>query len=61
MQHVEDLNRVAAIAFHGRADIYGRFNKDILLRARRSRSGKAEPVPEPPPAPSPNPAPPKPA
>lgn len=56
LQHIEDVNRVAAIAFYGRADLYGRFNKDILLRARRSRSGKADPVPEPPPAPSPNPA-----
>ena len=59
--HGNDQNRVAAIAFPGRADIYGRFNKDLLLRARRCRSGKADPVPEPPPAPSPNPAPLKPA
>jgi len=42
---VEDLNRVAAIAFHGRADVIGRFNKDLLLRARRSKSGRAEPEP----------------
>ncbi|HEY3450742.1 MAG TPA: hypothetical protein VGK67_30575 [Myxococcales bacterium] len=42
---VEDLNRVGAIAFHGRADVIGRFNKDLLLRARRSKTGKAEPEP----------------
>lgn len=39
---VEDLNRVGAIAFHGRADVIGRFNKDLLLKARRSKSGRAE-------------------
>jgi len=43
LQRVEDLNRVAAIAFHGKADLIGCFNKDLLLKARRSKTGKAEP------------------
>ncbi|MGC4115811.1 MAG: hypothetical protein QM765_14675 [Myxococcales bacterium] len=42
LQQIEDLNRIAAIAFHGRAEVIGRFNKDLLLKARRSKTGKAE-------------------
>lgn len=34
---IEDINRVGRIAFMGQAEIAGKFNKDILLRARRNR------------------------
>ncbi len=47
LQLVEDMNRIAKLAYYGQAQVIGRFNKDILLRARRSRSGKAEPAPAP--------------
>ncbi len=50
LETIEDLNRVGAIAFFGRADVSARFNKDLLLRARRSKTGTAEPTPEPAPA-----------
>lgn len=44
LEAVEDLNRVARIAFDGRAELAGRFNKDILLRSRRTRSQKPAPA-----------------
>jgi len=44
LEAVEDLNRVARIAFDGQAEMAGRFNKDILLRSRRTRSKKAAPA-----------------
>lgn len=50
LQNIEDMNRVARLAFYGRAEVIGRFNKDILLRARRSKTGKADPTPTPTPA-----------
>jgi hypothetical protein len=50
LQLIEDLNRIGRVAFHGQAEIAARFNKDILLRARRSKTGKAEPAPAPGPA-----------
>ena len=40
LEMIEDLNRIGRVAFYGRAEIAGKFNKDILLRARRPR-GKA--------------------
>jgi hypothetical protein len=45
LEMIEDLNRAGRIAFEGQAETVGKFNKDILLRARRQRSqGKAEPA-----------------
>ena len=37
MQMIQDLNRVARIAFDGRADVIAQFNKDLLNRARKQR------------------------
>lgn len=37
LEMIEDLNRIAKIAFDGRAEIASKFNKDILLRARKSQ------------------------
>jgi hypothetical protein len=52
LQLIEDLNRCAKVAFYGKAETVAKFNKDILLRARRSRP-KAAPTP---PTPSPTPS-----
>lgn len=41
LEMVEDLNRAGRIAFEGQAETVGKFNKDILLRARRDRASKA--------------------
>jgi hypothetical protein len=38
LERIEDLNRAGRIAFEGQAETVGKFNKDILLRARRERS-----------------------
>lgn len=46
LELLEDLHRVAAIAFHGRSELAARFNDDLLVRARRSRSGRVEGEPE---------------
>jgi hypothetical protein len=46
---VERMNRVGQIAFDGQATIAAKFNKDILLRARRERK-KAPVAPAPAPA-----------
>lgn len=35
---VEKMNRIARIAFKGQAEIVGRFNKDLILRARQARA-----------------------
>ena len=35
LQRIEDLNRAGRIAFEGQAETVGKFNKDVLLRARR--------------------------
>jgi hypothetical protein len=41
LEMIEDLNRAGRIAFEGQAETVGKFNKDLLLRARRQRgSGK---------------------
>jgi hypothetical protein len=43
LEMIEDLNRAGRIAFEGQAETVGKFNKDLLLRARRSRgSAKSE-------------------
>ncbi|MGI5861504.1 MAG: hypothetical protein ACOX6T_05535 [Myxococcales bacterium] len=45
LELIDDMNRVGRVAFMDNAEIAGRFNKDILLRARRAHrrgdSGKA--------------------
>lgn len=43
---IEKLNRLAKLAFKGQAEIIGRFNKDLILRARRARK-PSETEPEP--------------
>lgn len=52
LELVEDLNRAARNAFDGNATLAALFNKDILLRARRSAP---TPIPEPPPPAPPSP------
>jgi hypothetical protein len=37
LEMIEDLNRAGRIAFEGQAETVGKFNKDLLLRARRQR------------------------
>jgi hypothetical protein len=37
-QQIEDLNRAARSAFYKQLEIGGKFNKDILLRARKTRA-----------------------
>jgi len=39
LEDIEDVNRLGRVAFDGDAVRAAKFNKDILLRARRSRSG----------------------
>lgn len=41
LERIEDLNRAGKIAFEGQAETVGKFNKDILLRARRPRPASA--------------------
>ena len=41
LERIEDLNRAGRIAFEGQAETVGKFNKDILLRARREASQAA--------------------
>lgn len=43
LQLVEDVNRIAKNAYAGQAEVVGKFNKDLLLRARRERAKKDEP------------------
>lgn len=38
LEGIEDLNRAGRIAFEGQAEVVGKFNKDLLLRARRDRA-----------------------
>ncbi len=38
LEMIEDLNRAGRIAFEGQAETVGKFNKDVVLRARRQRS-----------------------
>jgi hypothetical protein len=42
LEGIEDLNRAAKSAFDGQAEVAAKFNKDILLRARKARAKKAE-------------------
>jgi hypothetical protein len=46
VEQIEDLNRAGKSAFDGDAATRGKFNKDILLRARKQRAKKAEEAPE---------------
>lgn len=46
LQLIEDLNRIAKNAFDGEAAIIGRFNKDLLVRARRAPKPPVTPAPE---------------
>jgi hypothetical protein len=39
LEMIEDLDRVAEIAFEGQAAVLGQFNLDILWQARRARRG----------------------
>jgi hypothetical protein len=45
LEEIEDLNRAGKIAFDGDAAMRGKFNKDILLRARKGRAKKAAAAP----------------
>jgi len=40
LEQIEDLNRAGKSAFDGDAATRGKFNKDILLRARKERAQK---------------------
>lgn len=51
LEAVEDLNRAGKSAFDGQPEIAGKFNKDILLRARSSRPKKDKPAGDGKPAP----------
>lgn len=44
VEQIEDLNRAGKSAFDGDAATRAKFNKDILLRARKQRAKKAEEV-----------------
>lgn len=46
LEMIEDLNRAGRIAFEGQAETVGKFNKDILLRARRERAARRANSPE---------------
>lgn len=46
LQLIEDMNRVARIAFDGNAAALGKFNKDILLRARKKQAAGEPELPE---------------
>jgi hypothetical protein len=43
LEAIEDLNRLAKNAFAGQAEIIGKFNKDLLLRARKERKKVEDP------------------
>jgi len=45
LEQIEDLNRAAKSAFDGQAEIVAKFNKDILLRARKTRAKKKQEAP----------------
>ncbi len=46
LEQIEDLNRAGKIASDGDAATRGKFNKDILLRARKAQVKKAEDAPK---------------
>ena len=37
LNRIEEMNRVARIAFYDQNEIAGQFNKDVLRRGRKSR------------------------
>ena len=41
LDEIETVNRIAKIAFDGNAEIIGQFNKDLTLRARRTKKSAA--------------------
>jgi hypothetical protein len=43
LESIERINRVARLAFDGRADVIARYNKDILLRARQASAQQPAP------------------
>lgn len=43
LEAIEDLNRAGRTAFEGQAEVAAKFNKDILLRARKAAGGGEEP------------------
>lgn len=45
LEQIEDLNRAAKSAFDGQAAIVAKFNKDVLLRARKTRAKKNPEIP----------------
>lgn len=49
LEHIEDLNAIAKVAFHDEPEIRGKFNKDILNRGRSPKKGSkpTEPSPTP--------------
>jgi hypothetical protein len=40
LEMIEDVNRFGRVAFMGRAEMIGKFNKDLLLKARRSSKSR---------------------
>ena len=50
LEHIEDLNAIARVAFHDEPEIRGKFSKDILNRGRDGK--KSGPPPTPTPTPS---------
>lgn len=50
LEQIEDLNRAGKSAFDGDAAIRGKFNKDILLRARKEEPKKKPTTPSPAPS-----------
>ncbi len=40
IEMIEDVNRIGRVAFRGRLEIVSKFNKEILLRARRGGRGR---------------------
>ena len=57
LEQIEDFNRIGRVVFRGRAEIAAKFNKDILLRARRGAKkakseGEKRTAPKPQPTPS---------
>lgn len=53
LEQIEDLNRAGKIAFDSDASTRAKFNKDILLRARKERPKKADAATPPPAPPAP--------
>jgi len=45
LELIEEMNAIGTVVFRRRAEIAARFNKDILLRARRARAGGKGPGP----------------